>query len=220
MINILKKLLDLIYEKKCYFCSKSKENSIFCKKCYNSIEFLPSYPIFLIDGVKVYAAALYNDNVKKLIRAVKFHNKKELAIYQAQLMFDFWKNIDVSKKEYTVVPVPMFFSKERKRNYNHMDLVGKYFAELTQCNFDHISLIRNRETTPQYKLSRKEREANLKNAFSLIRELKSPVLIIDDISTTGTTLKEIISLLKKSGIHDITCLVTSIPVYEKSNFQL
>ena len=211
MIKIIRKLLNLIYDKTCYFCSNSVEDSIFCSKCYNSVKHLPYSSFRDINGSSLYAVSYYDGIVQKLIRAVKFHNKTELADYQAQLMFGFWKNLDISSRKYTVIPVPMFFSKARKRKYNHMDLVGKKFCELTGYDFDRKSLIRNRETVPQYKLSVKEREENLKGAFSLITEtIKEPVLIIDDISTTGTTLKEIIKLLNEKNIFDITCFVTSV----------
>ncbi len=212
MINILKKLLDFIYEKKCYFCSKSDENSVCCSKCYNSVVFLPSEPHNNILGVPVYAATDYKDLTQKLIRAVKYHNQTELADYQAKLMFDYWSDLDVKNKNYTVIPVPMFFLKARKRKYNHMDLVCQKFCELSGYIFNNHSIIRNRETKPQYKLSKKEREDNLKNAFSIVdKDFKEPILLMDDISTTGTTFKEIISLLNAEGFYNIVCFVTAVP---------
>ena len=210
MVNFLRKLLNLIYSKSCYFCSNFEEDKIFCDKCYNSVKFLQKTQIRQIQNYPVYAVSYYEGIVQKLIRAVKFHNKTELAEYQAKLMADYWKELDISRKNYTVIPVPMYFSKARKRKYNHMDLVGRKFCEYTRYDFDNKSLIRNRETVPQYKLSVAERKKNLQGAFSLVNpEIKEPVLIIDDISTTGTTLKEIIKVLNDNNIFDITCFVTS-----------
>lgn len=214
MINIFKKLLDLIYSKSCYFCSKSDENVLFCSDCRKTVEFLPYEPNKTICGVPVYAVSYYENTVKKLIKAVKFHNKSELAQYQAEIMFEFWKNLDISNKKYTVIPVPMFYKKEKKRKYNHMNLVGKKFCELTGYKFDTESLIRNRDTVPQYKLSVKEREQNLKGAFTLKNtNFSEPLLILDDISTTGATLREIITILDDNGISDIICFVTSVAKY-------
>lgn len=211
MIKILKKVLNLIYSKSCYFCSNSDEDTIFCSRCLKSLELLPYKEIRQIQNCPLYAVSYYEKTIQKLIRAVKFHNKTELADFQAEIMYNFWTNIDICKNSYTVIPVPMFYSKARKRKYNHMDLVGKKFCELTGYKFDNISLIRNRETIPQYKLTVKEREKNLKDAFSLInKNIIEPILIIDDISTTGTTLKEIIKVLNNNNLYDITCFVTSI----------
>ena len=117
MINIFKKLLDFIYETKCYFCSSSEEDTIFCSKCFNSIKIRPFEPVFDIEKTKVFAVTEYKDVTKKLIRAIKYHNKKEMAYFQAKLMFEYWQNISDNRK-YTVIPVPMFYSKARKRKYN------------------------------------------------------------------------------------------------------
>lgn len=212
MINILKKLLDFIYENKCYCCSSSKENKIFCSKCYNSVDFFAPKPFKKIDGTDLYAVTFYKDVTQKLIRAVKYHNKKDLAFYQAKLMFDYWKNLEISSQKFLVIPVPMFYSKARKRKYNHMDLVCEEFCKMIGYDYDLKSLVRNRETAPQYKLSGKEREKNLKNAFSLLKkDLKQPILLLDDISTTGTTIREIIKVLRQNDIENITTLVTAVP---------
>ena len=212
MINILKKLLDFIYENKCYFCHSSKENSIFCSKCYNSVDFFINKPFKKINGVELYAVTYYKDITQKLIRAVKYHNKKDLAYYQAKLMYEYWQTLNISSGNFLVMPVPMFYSKARKRKYNHMDLVCEEFCKLSGYDYDLKSLIRTRETAPQYKLSSKEREKNLKNAFAITKtHLKQPILLIDDISTTGTTIKEILKVFEKNGISNVTTLVTAVP---------
>lgn len=212
MINILKKLLDFIYEKKCYFCHSSKENSIFCSKCYNSVDFFRNKPLKKINGIELYAVTYYKDVTQKLIRAVKYHNKKELAYYQAKLMYEYWQTLTISNKNFLVIPVPMFYSKARKRKYNHMDLVCKEFCKLSGYDYDTKLLIRIRETAPQYKLSSKEREKNLKNAFAITKtDIKQPVLLIDDISTTGTTIKEILKVFEKNNTINITTFVTAVP---------
>ena len=93
-----------------------------------------------------------------------------------------------------------------------MDLVGKEFCKLMVYDFSENSIIRTKDTIPQYKLSPKDREKNLKDAFQITSEkILEPVLIIDDISTTGSTLKEMIKILEAHGIKDITCLVTALP---------
>lgn len=212
MINILKKLLDFIYENKCYFCHSSKENSIFCSKCYNSVDFFINKPFKKINGIELYAVTYYKDITQKLIRAVKYHNKKDLAYYQAKLMYEYWQTLSISSENFLVMPVPMFYSKARKRKYNHMDLVCEEFCKLSGYGYDLKSLIRTRETAPQYKLSSKEREKNLKNAFAITKtHLKQPVLLIDDISTTGTTINEILKVFEKNGISNVTTLVTAVP---------
>lgn len=93
-----------------------------------------------------------------------------------------------------------------------MDLVCKEFCKLSGYDYDTKILIRIRETAPQYKLSSKEREKNLKNAFAITKtDIKQPVLLIDDISTTGTTIKEILKVFEKNNTINITTFVTAVP---------
>ena len=111
MFGIFKQLLDLIYKKRCYFCKKSYENTKMCSKCYGRIKFLPFSVMKNIDGVPVYCAAIYKNEIQKMIRGVKYHNQKELAYYQAKIMFDYWQNIAVSSGDFVVVPVPLHKSR-------------------------------------------------------------------------------------------------------------
>ena len=96
-----------------------------------------------------------------------------------------------------------------------MELVCKEFSLLSgfKCNFNLIERIK--DTKPQYKLSRAERLGNLQHAFIVNKDFvpQNPVLIFDDICTTGATFEEIIKELKSNGINEITCFATSTPVY-------
>ncbi len=71
-----------------------------------------------------------------------------------------------------------------------------------------------KDTKPQYKLSRKERLVNLSEAFEVNKTLLSnkPILLMDDICTTGSTFEEMIKTLKASGASGIVCFATSTPV--------
>ena len=94
-----------------------------------------------------------------------------------------------------------------------MELVAKEFCNLTGYgeNFDLIKRIK--DTKPQYNLSRTQRMKNLESAFEVDKSklLDMPILIIDDICTTGSTFEEMINSLNKNGITDITCLAASSP---------
>ena len=93
-----------------------------------------------------------------------------------------------------------------------MELVAEEFCKLSGDipNFELITRIK--DTKPQYKLSRKERLENLKSAFAVdkTKDLNLPILIIDDICTTGATFEEMISSLADLN-RDITCLSASSP---------
>ncbi len=211
MMKLFSQLLDLIYKKQCYFCKKTIDNSIMCKNCYAQIDLLQPKPLMFIEDIPVFSATVYGKNMQKLIRGLKYHNKKDLAAYQAKLMSEYWNTIEKKEMTYSIVPVPLFKTREKKRKYNHMLLVAHEFSKLFSYQVKNNLIYRTKNTKPQYKLTIKERQENLHNAFSAKKENYNGenILLIDDILTTGSTLTEIIKELKKNGITKITCLTTS-----------
>lgn len=213
MINLLKRLLNYIYKDKCYFCSNTKENTVFCSKCFESIDYLNYETIETILDSNVYSCTYYKGIIQKLIRAVKYHNKTQLAKFQAQIMFDYWENLQEKNEIYTLIAVPLHKNRQQKRRYNHMELIAKEFCNLTNYELNTKCLHRVKDTVPQYKLSKKQREKNLEDAFKVEKEQipDSSILLIDDITTTGSTLYEIIKELRKYTDKKIVCLTTAIP---------
>lgn len=215
MINLFTQLLDLIYKKKCYFCSSSKNNALMCPNCYEKINLLPLKILTNIDSIPVYCACVYEKEIQKLIRGLKYHNQKELAFFQAKLMFDYWQNLSLSGEKFVIVPVPLYKSRQKKRKYNQMQLVAQEFSKLTGYEVKDDLIKRVKDTKPQYKLSKKEREENLHNAFECVKENYNgeKLLIVDDILTTGSTMEEMAKTLQKSGLEDLTIFVTSCTKY-------
>lgn len=216
MKKIFKSFIDLIYKKKCYFCFNSKYSLTMCPECYDKLQFCNFEVNRIIDGVDVYCAGVYTKELQKLIRGLKYHKQKDLAFYQAKFMYEYFQSIDALKdKNFELIPVPLHKNRIKSRKYNHMELVCKEFSLLSgfKCNYNLIERIK--DTKPQYKLSRAERLGNLQHAFTVNKDFvpQNPVLIFDDICTTGATFEEIIKELKSSGINEITCFATSTPVY-------
>ncbi len=205
-------LLDWIYKKKCYFCRQSHESVKMCSKCYDSLEFLSYGKRLAIDGVSVYCAGVYDKNLQKLIRGLKYHNQRDLAFYQAKFMYEYWQNI-TSETDFEVVPVPLHKDREYKRRYNHMELVAEEFCRLSGSTLNTKLITRVKNTKPQYKLTPAERAENLNNAFKVDKSqlINGKILILDDICTTGSTFAEMIKTLKSQGITDITCFATTTP---------
>ena len=212
MIKFLSQLLDFIYKKRCYFCSSSKENSLMCSSCYDEQEFLQEKVLKYIDNVPVYSAMIYKDNIQKLIRGLKYHNQKELAYYLAKFMYEYFILLD-DKREFQVVPTPLHKNRIKKRKYNHMDLVVEEFCKFANLEPNYELIKRIKDTKAQYKLTRLERMENLKDAFevNIEKNLNKPILILDDISTTGATFEEMIKTLKDKNIDTILCLAASSP---------
>lgn len=212
MLKKLESLLDWIYKKKCYFCKSSKEAVRMCSKCYEQMDYLPISINRIIEGKNIYCAGIYSKNLQKLIRGLKYHNQKDLAYYLAKFMAEYFNQI-TNKKDLEIIPVPIFPKREKKRKYNHMNLVGQEFSRITSNTLNTELITRIKDTKPQYKLKREERIKNLSNAFKVDKSKYNgkTLLIIDDICTTGSTFEEIIKELKRNGINDIICLAATTP---------
>ncbi len=212
MKNIITSLLDLIYRKKCYFCGSSEHSLKMCPKCFDELCYSDFVPNRIINGVNIYSCGMYEKYLQKLIRGLKYHKQKELAYYLAKFMYYYFNRVGINRA-FQVVPVPLHKNRIKKRKYNHMELVAEEFCKFMGYtpNFELIKRIK--DTKPQYKLSKPQRMENLKDAFEVDKTkfLDMPVLIIDDICTTGSTFEEMINSLNKEGITDITCLASSSP---------
>ena len=212
MRKIFLDLLDWIYKKKCYFCRSSKECVKMCSECYDELEHLPINFTRIVEGKKVFCAGIYEKNLQKLIRGLKYHNQPDLAFYLAKFMYEYWVKLDF-KEQFQIISVPIFEKKKKQRKYNHMDLVGEELAKLTGYTFNSELIKRIKNTKPQYNLKKTQRAENLKNAFEVDKTKLQPgkILIIDDICSTGSTFEEMIKELQKSGINDIVCFAATTP---------
>lgn len=212
MKKFFESLLDWVYKKKCYFCRSSNESVKMCSKCYNELDFLPVKVNRIVEGKKIYCAGIYSKNLQKLIRGLKYHNQKDLAFYLAKFMAEYFEKI-TDKNDFEVIPVPIFPKREKKRKYNHMNLVGEEFCRITSNTLNKDLIARIKDTKPQYKLKKFQRLENLSNAFKVNKENYhgKTLLLIDDICTTGSTFEEMIKEFAKHGITDIICFAATTP---------
>ena len=208
LINIIQAFLDLIYNQKCLVCSCAKTDELLCKSCAKDIQYLSSFAHRIFYNVPIYSATLYQGSVKKLIHKLKFNHRKKASIPLAEILFKYFKNIK-EKNDYIIVFPPSYFLKSAQRGYNHMFLIAKEFSKLTNFKVNHKLIKKIKYTKPQYKA--KNRHKNIQNSFKINeKELKNinneTILLIDDITTSGATLEEIIRLLKEKNINNIICL--------------
>ena len=206
-------LLDWIYKKRCYFCKNSKESVKMCTKCFDELEFLPLQINRTYLGYAIYCAGLYDKNLQKLIRGLKYHNQRDLAYYQAKFMWLYWQKLNIND-DFQIVPVPIYDKRKKERKYNHMELVAYEFSKLSGYCVNTELIHRIKNTKPQYKLNKSQRMLNLANAFKVAPHkliANKKILIIDDICTTGSTFEEMINCLNTYNIKDIVCFATTTP---------
>jgi ComF family protein len=103
-----------------------------------------------------------------------------------------------------IVPVPLHFNRLFKRGFNQSLEISKTLSRIINVPVDNNLIVRVRNTTPQFKLSSKQRKKNLRGAFRLMpgRTYQS-VAIVDDIITSGATGDEIAQLFRHAGVRRI-----------------
>ena len=110
-----------------------------------------------------------------------------------------------------VVPVPLGRKRQQERGYNQVDLIARPFSLALGLDYRPAALKRNRDTASQVGLSAAERRANMKDAFSAKASVVrgKTVLVLDDVSTTGSTLSSSAEALFQYGAKDVFALTVA-----------
>lgn len=108
-----------------------------------------------------------------------------------------------------VMPVPLHIKRLRQRGFNQALLLAGGMSKRHRIPLSYDNLMRVRPTRPQVELTGDERIKNVKGAFSLRDpagvEAKH-VVLVDDVFTTGATMQECATVLKKAGAAHVTAL--------------
>lgn len=213
-----------------YFCSacarQIKQGNLICPSCERASIGGLIHPLcckkYGLDGL--WSLGIYEDPLKKVIQKLKYRFVKDLAEVLTDLMIQYWARFspqfleDIKKdggKGWVVVPVPLHPKRQKYRGFNQSAQMGKLLAQKLGLKYEE-ALKRISFTEPQVGLKGKERRQNLKGAFALSSNHKpshpkddQPMagaisyLLVDDVWTTGSTLKECCSVLKKGGAKKV-----------------
>jgi ComF family protein len=112
-----------------------------------------------------------------------------------------------------VIPVPLGKERQKQRGYNQAALLAQPFSHELRLPYSPRFLRRIKETRSQVELSFTERQDNVKNAFQAAgRDLQGKqVLIIDDVTTSGSTINACAEALMKAGTKAVYGLTVARP---------
>ncbi|MCG6857119.1 MAG: ComF family protein [Salaquimonas sp.] len=156
------------------------------------------------------AAMAYDDNARRLVSALKFSDRGDLAPWMAQWMARAGRELIEDCD--TVVPVPLHRLRLHERRYNQSAELARAIARLCGLNHAPQVLLRHRRTRQQVGLTSLERARNVQGAFR-IEAARRPqiegrrILLVDDVHTTGATVRACARALKRGGAAAIDVLV-------------
>ncbi len=147
-----------------------------------------------------------NQAVQDLIRSLKYDASAHAAQVAAELLADYLREEISSAKTFStkpilIVPVPLHTSRSRERGFNQIELVLRALPEEFRTLVSGV-LERTRATKPQTRLPRSERLSNVAGAFALRAGAatdKTRIFLIDDVTTTGATLANAATPLRRAG---------------------
>lgn len=207
-----------------YFCQDCVENvkqtDLVCPKCERPAVGGQTHPIcrrrYGLDGL--WSLGIYQHPLRAAIQQLKYRYVKNLAEVLVDITLEYWAKyqpfvLDQIKKDkgigWVVIPVPLYWWRESDRGFNQATLLGQILSKKLGLGFCE-GLKRIRYTRSQIKLKGRERRENIRGAFEISSNYtlnpRPHVLLIDDVWTTGSTLRECCYVLKRAGAKKVWAL--------------
>jgi len=167
------------------------------------------------------AAARHAGPLRQGIHHLKYENRPELAPLLARYLVATFAQSPWYELHSTldgVVPVPLHRDHLAVRGYNQAELLAAAFCQQVKIPLYIDWIERERSTRSQVGLNAEERQLNVDNAFVAHHQVENKViLVIDDVYTTGATLRACAAAALAAGATAVYGLALAAPVHEHFN---
>jgi ComF family protein len=230
-------LSDVIFPPRCLTCHDILDHYAglpLCPSCFSEIKFIAS-PICICCGIpfsgtgepdhlcgeciisppafsSARAVFQYKSTLLETIHRFKYNERVFLGKILGKIMAEYpYPAFNI--KDFTlVVPVPLHSKRLRERGFNQSVILAREISRCLQIPLDFLALKRNIHTEPQVRLGKKQRSSNVRGAFdvsdsSKIRDRK--IILVDDVYTTGSTIKECSRVLMKNEASSVAVLTVA-----------
>ena len=204
---VIRKLIELLYPKRCPFCRKlMDEKRPVCPLCHGKLpltignEQSQSFPF--VDNCV--SPLYYEGTVRESLHRYKFSGAAAYAEIYGEFIS---KCIDENSITCDIITwVPLSKTRKWKRGYNQAELIGRYLSEsLAVPGTDLLKKIKN-NPAQSGTANAEIRKANVRGVYKAINEetLKGKcILLVDDVVTTGSTISECARVLKEAGCKEV-----------------
>jgi ComF family protein len=172
----------------CEICGLPVENAQVCKQC------VAERPHFYA----LRAWAIFDTSVRNALHKLKYRRNMSLGDALAVPMIAYTKKLQWDLD--IVVPIPLGRKRRLQRGYNQVAMIALPLALGLGLSYRPRALERLKETRSQVGLSRNDRRENMQNAFTASELVRGKnILVVDDVSTTGSTLSSAAEALISKG---------------------
>jgi len=199
--RLLSELLDVLAPPACAGCGVASR-AAFCEPCWARIE--PPSPRWF-DTAPLLALGKYAPPLSEAIVQLKYEGRAELAGSLGRLLARELEALRVEPGT-VVVPVPLHARRLATRGYNQAALIASELARARGLRCEPRLLIRTRDTERQVGKSRAARLTNASDAFAVRKAGPRCAILVDDVVTTGATVRACAKTLALSGIAVVAVL--------------
>ena len=220
LLNIRTIIRQLIPAQPCLLCGSMSQDGLWCDACDISLPYLntPHCPVCALPThagevcghclsdpplfSRTTAVFGYSFPLDKLIQNMKYGGQLALPSAFAKKLVE---RIDSNNLPDFVIAMPLHPAKLRERGFNQSQLLAAAVARELKLELLTSACRRLRDTPPQSALLWKEREKNVRNAFSCDMDLTGKrVALVDDVMTTGASLNALAKAVTKKGAIQIS----------------
>jgi len=226
MKNNINQFFDFFLPRYCTGCGKklAYDEKLVCPGCLNTIITADTETIeaeynrkFKDDRIIEDFSSLYvfekDKTFQDIIHSMKYNKKFLAGVLLGRLLADSLEDKINSWEIDLIIPVPLHHLKKAERGYNQSDYIAKEISKRSGIRMQHNVIHRVRYTQSQTTMPLKEREQNIAKAFKVKRKkmIKGKnLLLVDDVITTGVTVKECGKVLKDNGAKLVYACSTAI----------
>lgn len=216
-------LADFVYPPACPVCQAPPGTSPLCASCEGSLCTLPGPAcsrcrLFVPHGgacplghadLVVHALGLFDAHYRALLHALKFHGELRVGEWLGRRLGEVLATRNLADIG-AVIPVPLHATRLRERGYNQSRVIAIEVA--LRLGVPLVEpLRRRRNTRSQTELSRQKRLENVADAFVAEKTLDSaPILLVDDVLTTGATLEACALALRAAGMGPVRAATVAL----------
>jgi len=211
-------ILDIFYPNNCEICQNHLVHTedFICLTCKFNLPYIDRHQTMLdsiqkifwgrIDIAHVFSVYNYQKgtNTQKILHAIKYQNKKRLAIHMGEIMGEL---LPKDKTFDLIIPVPLHPKKLKQRGYNQSLLLAEGIEKSTDIKIENNALQRIKINQSQTVFSKYDRWDNVKAIFKLVRKKNlegKHILLVDDVLTTGATIESCAAAI----LSEVNCKIS------------